>query len=486
MKSLKGISVGILDKYKYMAQSAKAALWFTVCNFFLKGISFIANPIFTRLLSADEYGQLSIFMSYEQLMLILATWSIQIGAYQKGIFKYKDDVELFTTATLCLINTITLICFLFIFIFQRVIFEISGMTFTILCVLFVYFWVQPAYECWLIRQRTKYKYHFAVAITIFYTIANTLIPMGALIVVAPTADVKFIFTIVSAILISLTFYCVSAKYWRLFQYLNKVKEYWKFLIYYQGPLVLHSLSYLVLGQVDRVMISVMVGKEQTAYYSVAYNLATVISILQNSLNQSLLPWYYQMLSEKQYRKICRITNYLLCAIGGAILGYILLAPEVLHLLFTKSYYEAVWCIPPVSASVYFQFLYTIFVNIETYFEKTKYVMYVSVICGVINVILNYICIDRFGYIASGYTTLFSYILFAVGHYIFMERTRKIEVPQVRILKASVILIISLIVIFLSIGITMLYPFPLIRYGIILLLVICVFISRKRFISILDF
>ena len=82
----------IKKRYIDMAAPAKAALWFTMCNFLLKGISFITVPMFTRLLPSEEYGKLSVFTSYEQVILILATWEIQLGAYQKGIFKYTEDI----------------------------------------------------------------------------------------------------------------------------------------------------------------------------------------------------------------------------------------------------------------------------------------------------------------------------------------------------------------------------------------------------------
>ena len=61
-------------KYDGMPVAAKAALWFTVCNFFLAGLGFITGPLFTRLLPPEEYGILTLYVTYEQIILILATW----------------------------------------------------------------------------------------------------------------------------------------------------------------------------------------------------------------------------------------------------------------------------------------------------------------------------------------------------------------------------------------------------------------------------
>ena len=40
-----------MEKYRSIARPAKAAIWFTICSFILKGISFITVPIFTRIIS---------------------------------------------------------------------------------------------------------------------------------------------------------------------------------------------------------------------------------------------------------------------------------------------------------------------------------------------------------------------------------------------------------------------------------------------------
>jgi O-antigen/teichoic acid export membrane protein len=186
-----------------------------------------------------------------------------------------------------------------------------------------------------------------------------------------------------------------------------------------------------------------------------------------------------MMMEKKYGEIRRITNYLLCAIGVLILAFILVAPEIMKILFTDNYYEAVWCIPPIAISVYFMSLYSNFVGVETYFEKTKYVTYVSVSCGILNIVLNYVCIGWFGYIACGYTTLISYVMFSIGHYYFMNKMCRAQIAGVQIFDVKIIIAISLTLVLLSIGVTFLYPYWLIRYGIVIVMLVLALINKDR-------
>ena len=75
----------------------------------------------------------------------------------------------------------------------------------------------------------------------------------------------------------------------------------------------------------------------------------------------------------------------------------LFGPELIKIFATEEYYQAIWIIPPVAMSVFFNSIYSVFVNIEFYYEKTKYVMYVTVVLAGLNIVLNYIGIKICGF-----------------------------------------------------------------------------------------
>ena len=140
-------------------------------------------------------------------------------------------------------------------------------------------------------------------------------------------------------------------------------------------------------------------------------------------------------------------------IGGMCLAFSAIAPELLKLFATEEYYDAVYLVPVISLSSYFTFLFTLFANVEFFFEANKFITMASITGAVVNVILNYILMPIFGYYAAGYTTLFCYILFSLGHYIFMRIVCKKKIDG-----------------------------PLIRYVLILTAILICFIMRERIIS----
>ena len=56
------------DRKEDMGESAvKAGLWYTIGNIALKGCAFLSLPIFTRLLSTNDFGIYNAYIAYEQI-----------------------------------------------------------------------------------------------------------------------------------------------------------------------------------------------------------------------------------------------------------------------------------------------------------------------------------------------------------------------------------------------------------------------------------
>ena len=69
-------------KYKKMSTAVKCSLWFTVANIIQRGVNVIVTPIYTRLLTTEEYGLYSVFMAWFEILVIFAT-----------MYLYRDVVD---------------------------------------------------------------------------------------------------------------------------------------------------------------------------------------------------------------------------------------------------------------------------------------------------------------------------------------------------------------------------------------------------------
>lgn len=112
--------------------------------------------------------------------------------------------------------------------------------------------------------------------------------------------------------------------------------------------------------------------------------------------------------------------------------------------------------PIFSCCVFLIYVYTLFSNVEMFFEKPKYTMYGSVSATVINILLNYFFIKRIGYQAAAYTTLLCYILLSVFHYCSMRYICKTENINQQIYDIRLIVALFLMIIMCAVVISFLF------------------------------
>ena len=63
----------------------------------------------------------------------------------------------------------------------------------------------------------------------------------------------------------------------------------------------------------------------------------------------------------------------------------------------------------------------LFINVQFYFEEKKSLVFASIGSAIVNIIMNAAVIPVFGFVSAGYTTLVSYVIFAVANYVAMKK-----------------------------------------------------------------
>ena len=97
-------------------------------------------------------------------------------------------------------------------------------------------------------------------------------------------------------------------------------------------------------------------------------------------------------------------------------------------------------------------------------------------------ILNYIFIPRFGFIAAAYTTLISYLLLAGLDYFYMIRICKKENIDENLYSIKGLIAVFVVFAVLAVTAMSLYNYPIIRYTIILCVFLLMFMFRNRLIE----
>lgn len=417
-----------------MNKNLKAGMWYTASNIINKGIAYISTPIFTRIMTKQEFGDFSNFVSWGTLLLIITSLDLY-SSINRAYFDFKEDMDEYMSSVSAVSIFFTTICYCIVFIFKDAFINIFNMDFKYVNMLFLYLLFYPAFNFFMTEQRISGHYKLFSVVSI----GTSLFSMLCSVVLVLNFENRLwgrvlgyvIPTVMSAIAIYGAFFFRGKKI---------VRGKMKYALLISVPLIPHHLSGNVLSSSDRIMIKRYCGSEATAYYSLAYNCSMIVTLLHTSINQAYIPWLYEKMNKDDLRGIKKISEEILLAFFVLVFGLLLIAPEIIYILGGKAYMEAINVLPPVILGCCFQFLYTMYVNIEFYCKKTFSISIGTCIAAALNVILNFWLIPQYGYIAAAYTTLVGYIVLYVIHYL---ATRKMDFADIydnrKILSYSVLM-----------------------------------------------
>ena len=101
----------------------------------------------------------------------------------------------------------------------------------------------------------------------------------------------------------------------------------------------------------------------------------------------------------------------------------------------------------------------------------------SVVAAIANIVLNFLLIPCFGYIAAAYTTLVCYMLLAIVHYLFMSKICKENLKVKSVYNDKMFLLITVCFLICMALAMCLYNFVVLRYAILVIAFIVLVIKR---------
>lgn len=215
----------------------------------------------------------------------------------------------------------------------------------------------------------------------------------------------------------LSFFIVSiAGLYTLYKmdYLSKVSfTYTKDILNFGIPLIPHAISGTVMAMSDRYFISYFVGNSEVGLYTIAYQISALMLLVGLSANQAWSPMLFKLLKEKNIVQIYKYTFYLfLLFIISAISIYFF--KDILFYIFVdEKFYNAKEYFGYLLLGFLFQSLYFLVTNILFFEKRTKLLASMTFSGAILNLILNYILILKFGTIGVAYATAITWGLFFI-------------------------------------------------------------------------
>lgn len=382
----------------------------------LQGISFISAPLFSRLLGTDGFGDLASFNIWSTLsctiLSVMTNATIpnarveypeeQQAAYQSSVMFLSILVYLAGAAvTMAAIGPISgllkmsggLIALIFLSSFGS-----FGVNFL----------------------SSKYTYEFQADKNMFLSVGMVVATLAASLAFVLTMpyEQRFLGRVLGNTLVyAAVGICACGwvlKKGKTFYH----REYWKFCLMLAVPMVFQNISYQLLGNSDIMMLRQMAGSSDSGIYSLSYTMAGVMFTIFGALNNTWVPFFFDDMKDNRRENAAAQAEHFLELFTVLSVGFLLLVREVFYLYGGEEFRQGTELLPLFVGSYYVNFLCTFPVNYEYYRKKTSAVAATTIGAALINLVLNYMFILKFGMVGAAVATLLSHLLQFAIHEVY--------------------------------------------------------------------
>lgn len=394
--------------------AVKAGVYYFICQIIVSGLSFISTPIFSRLMDKNSYGLFSNFAAWESILIPIVTLNLRQSVL-KSKYDYPNKNDTFISSILSISSCITVILYIVIELNRLYFIDFFNMDIQYIRILFFYLLLSPAF----LYQQLQYRMYNKYKLFVFYSVVTTFLRMLLSVVLVVILEDKFAGRVLGYIIPAVILYMIIyAHIWKRGKKIDI--GCCKYALKLSIPMIPSALSATLLASSDQIMITDFCGSDQTALYVVAYSVSSIASVIWNAMNNAWGPWIYDKLAEQKFTDVKSASKRFQWGYAFIISSIMLVEPEIVLVMGGKSFQEAIWVMPPVVLAIICQFYYSLYYNIEYFYGKTYIISFGTLIAAGANLILNYIFIPRYGYIAAAYTTLVGYLIMLIYHFLIVK------------------------------------------------------------------
>jgi len=195
------------------------------------------------------------------------------------------------------------------------------------------------------------------------------------------------------------------------------------MLTYGLPIMISSIAFVTNENLDKLLLTSYLGKDQMGIYAACYKLGVFMSLYIMAFKLGAEPFFFNHAKEENakitYSKI--LTWF---TIIGAVFLVIIVAfiDQFANLLLGKDeYFEALAIVPVILLANLFLGIYY---NLSIWYkltDKTRYGMYFSIAGAIITIVFNIVFIPVIGFMASAYATLITYSFMTIISYVYGKK-----------------------------------------------------------------
>ena len=442
---------------------------YSITNALLLMFGVVTFPIFTRVLSKEEYGLMHIIT----IVLIMATL-ICSGDLKDAILRFYGECERKNELRLLISNTFS----------GSLLISIAGYVLTVMVafVMFIFRLISnDVFIIILIASLAIIARNIATPIQTFYRVREEALKYNAVSFIGKLFTTGLCITFVVYLskglyglfvgqtiaegLIAATLFIIFLKKHGLGT-LSISPGHLKIFLKYSFPLVVNGIFAYLANFGDRFLIAMYLDQSSVATYAVAYALPDYIqTAVILSLNMVLYPAIMNLWGKgKDKEAEVILSNFLIIYVVITIpmvFGFVSLRNEIIEVLASRKYVQAAELITVLTLGIMIRGLYFPLAAGLYKEKRTNLIALVNIGGVIVNVVLNVILIPVFGLKGAAFATFATYVAVLFISYRLSNKYVKIGINFREVMKFTAISISISVVMFVALNFINMKPLGLI-------------------------
>lgn len=400
-------------KFKGMRMDANlvSMLSYFLSALFTKAVSFLTIPIFTNLLDTADYGYVNTYTSVVAIGSFVLGLSLQNainGIQKEKIFDEKEYQSAVMTMALGFLIVMTI----FAYLVKQLLFPhfSTVVFFAAIFQAFATFVISFVSIEWRLYNRY-------IRYAVINVLPSFLSIVVSIFVITQLNSSKYLGRILPTMMI----HClVGAALMLMVLFRGKrfiALDMWKHALQYCLPLVMHTVSLLILEQSDRIMVASLSGMSEAGIYGFTHSFALAVQIVFVALENVWVSWFVKSMKEETSIEVINRRAKAFTEIYALfVVGFIFVSQEIVKIMAQESYWDGIHYIPLFVLASFLNLLYIFPVNNEYFERATANMATVSLAAALLNIVLNFVVIPYAGGMGAAFTTFVTYIFLLVVHW----------------------------------------------------------------------
>ena len=388
-------------------------------------ISFFLLPLYTAILSTEDYGVYDLLITYSTLLLPLVNWQLDQGLF-RFMLDYrgnrKEESKIFSTL---LVSSIFQ-SILYVIIFYAF---LSFLKIEYAYFLIIYVIVQVFVSLFLQFVRglgENVQYAIASFVSASLTIVFNII---ALVIWKIGIQGLFLSTILAQTF-TLIYLIFASRCWKYVSIKLIDLRVFKVVGKYSIPLIPNNLAWWVVNASDRTIISYFLGTAANGIYSVANKFPSVFINFYNILNLSwteTVSLHYNDPDRDEF--LTNTMTSLFKLFAAACFGIVACMPFVFPMLVNREFNAAYVQVPILMYAMLFRVLVGLYSCVYVAQKAARKIAITSISAAIINIGVNMALINFIGVFAASISTFVAFFAMFIVRYFDVNKTINMRIKK---------------------------------------------------------